>query len=66
MLNYCYLRRKAKLDGYQDGVLYLTSHRIIYVDNQSPVDHSVDIPLKAITNIEQYVRNLVPQPTTSD
>ncbi|KAI8330201.1 EAP30/Vps36 family-domain-containing protein [Chlamydoabsidia padenii] len=45
---------KAKLEGYQDGVLYLTSHRIIYVDNQRAVDHSVDIPLKAIIDIDQY------------
>ncbi|KAI8079936.1 EAP30/Vps36 family-domain-containing protein [Halteromyces radiatus] len=45
---------KSKLEGYQEGTLYLTSHRIIYVDNQKPLDHSVDIPIKAITNIDQY------------
>ncbi|KAI8071255.1 EAP30/Vps36 family-domain-containing protein [Gongronella butleri] len=44
----------SKVEGYQDGVLYLTSHRIIYVDKHQPLDYSVDLPIQAITQVEQY------------
>ncbi|ORX46327.1 Vps36-domain-containing protein [Hesseltinella vesiculosa] len=46
--------KKNKLDGYQDGVLYLTSHRIIYVDRKNPQTHSVDLHLNSVTTMEQY------------
>jgi len=48
-------RDKYKIDGYQNGQTYLTSHRICYVDNEDPRQHSVAIELKEIERTEFYV-----------
>ncbi|KAG0178396.1 hypothetical protein DFQ28_004379 [Apophysomyces sp. BC1034] len=45
---------KQKLDQYQDGVCYLTSHRLIYVDNTNPTDFSTELSLKVIKDISCY------------
>ncbi|CAO3653674.1 unnamed protein product [Mucor fragilis] len=45
---------KHKLDQYQDGVCYLTSHRIIYVDNKNPLEFSVELGLNLVKDIESY------------
>ncbi|CAO3652159.1 unnamed protein product [Cunninghamella echinulata] len=44
---------KTKIEGYQDGVLYLTTHCIIYVNNQDPMDHSAHIFHESIIHIDQ-------------
>ncbi|KAL4211312.1 Vps36-domain-containing protein [Rhizopus microsporus] len=45
---------KIKLEHYQDGVCYLTSHRIIYVDDANPLEHSIEINLKHVKDIDVY------------
>ncbi|KAI8047360.1 EAP30/Vps36 family-domain-containing protein [Gilbertella persicaria] len=45
---------KEKLNHYQDGICYLTSHRIIYVDNTHPLEYSVELSLSLIKDIENY------------
>ncbi|KAI7881221.1 EAP30/Vps36 family-domain-containing protein [Mucor mucedo] len=45
---------KVKLDHYQDGVCYLTSHRIIYVDNVNPLEYSIELGLYLVKDIEAY------------
>lgn len=47
--------RKFKLPRQQDGQVYLTSHRICYVDKEAPRKHSVALDLKAIERYEFYV-----------
>lgn len=46
---------KFKLPNHQDGQIYLTSHRICYVDKQEPRKHSVALDLKDIERYEFYV-----------
>lgn len=46
---------KNKVDQYQDGVCYLTSHRLIYVDNTNPLEYSIEMSLALIKEIESYV-----------
>ncbi|KAG1471858.1 hypothetical protein G6F56_001882 [Rhizopus delemar] len=45
---------KNKLEHYQDGVCYLTSHRIIYVDDANPLEHSIEISLQDVKDVESY------------
>ncbi|KAI8637424.1 EAP30/Vps36 family-domain-containing protein [Parasitella parasitica] len=45
---------KHKLDQYPDGVCYLTSHRIIYVDNKNPLEFSVELGLDLVKDVESY------------
>lgn len=52
MLNIC---RKFKIPDYQSGHVYLTSHRICYVDNENPRKNSTAIDLKDIERVEFYV-----------
>lgn len=47
--------RKHKIPDHQNGHVYLTSHRICYVDNQEPRKHSVAIELKKVERFEFYV-----------
>lgn len=54
-INLTLLPRKLKLDHYQDGVCYLTSHRIIYVDNSNPLEYSIELGLYLVKDIESYV-----------
>lgn len=53
--------RKYKLPDHQNGQVYLTSHRICYVDKTEPRKHSVALDLKSIERFEFYV-NITSQP----
>ena len=48
--------RKFKLPNQQNGQIYLTSHRICYVDKAEPRKHSVALDLKDVERFEFYVR----------
>lgn len=48
--------RKYKIPDYQNGQVYLTSHRICYVDNENPRKNSLAIELKEVDRFEFYVR----------
>lgn len=52
-------RDRFKIDTYQDGQLYSTSHRIIYVDNQDARQYSVSIDLKDVDRADLSVRSLM-------
>ncbi|KAI1502404.1 EAP30/Vps36 family-domain-containing protein [Biscogniauxia marginata] len=45
---------KYKLPNQQNGQVYLTSHRICYVDKQEPRKHSVALDLKDVERYEFY------------
>ena len=45
---------KYKLANYQNGQVYLTSHRICYVDNKEPRNNSIAIELKNVERFEFY------------
>jgi hypothetical protein len=47
--------RKFKIPDYQNGQVYLTSHRICYVDNADPRKNSTAIDLKDVDHYEFYV-----------
>jgi hypothetical protein len=47
--------RKYKIPDYQNGSVYLTSHRICYVDNEDPRRNSIAIDLKDVDRYEFYV-----------
>ena len=46
---------KFKIPEHQNGHVYLTSHRICYVDNDSPRKNSIAIYLKEVDRYEFYV-----------
>jgi len=48
--------RKFKIPDHQNGQVYLTSHRICYVDNGDPRKNSTAIDLKDVERYEFYVR----------
>ncbi|KAH8593518.1 vacuolar protein sorting protein-like protein [Bisporella sp. PMI_857] len=62
---------KFKIPDHQNGQVYLTSHRICYVDNEEPRKNSVAIELKEIDRYEFYAGflkssakiTLVPKPS---
>ncbi|KAK7206644.1 putative vacuolar protein sorting protein [Myxozyma melibiosi] len=43
---------RYKVDAFQNGRLYLTTHRACYVDNSKPVNHSVAVDLARVTRIQ--------------
>ncbi|KAK9367253.1 EAP30/Vps36 family-domain-containing protein [Lipomyces kononenkoae] len=43
---------RFKLDGYQNGRVYLTTHRICYVDNVRSATHSVAIDLSQVHRVQ--------------
>jgi len=45
---------KFKIPNHQNGHVYLTSHRVCYVDNDEPRKYSVGIDLKEIERAEFY------------
>lgn len=49
------MSRKFKLPNHQNGQIYLTSHRICYVDKAEPRKHSVALDLKDVERFEFYV-----------
>lgn len=46
---------KQKIPNYQNGQVYLTSHRICYVDKEDPRKFSTAIDLKDVDRHEYYV-----------
>jgi ESCRT-II complex subunit VPS36 len=52
--------RKYKLPNHQNGQVYLTSHRICYVDKEAPRKHSVALDLKEVERYEFYVSSRLP------
>lgn len=46
---------KYKIPQYQNGHVYLTSHRICYVDNEEPRRNSIAIELSNIEKYDYYV-----------
>ncbi|KAI1209854.1 Vps36-domain-containing protein [Annulohypoxylon truncatum] len=53
---------KYKLANQQNGQVYLTSHRICYVDKQEPRKHSVALDLKDVERYEFYAGFLKSSP----
>jgi len=47
--------RKYKLPNQQNGQVYLTSHRVCYVDKGDPRKYSVAVDLKDVERYEFYV-----------
>ncbi|KAK4134482.1 Vps36-domain-containing protein [Trichocladium antarcticum] len=45
---------KYKLPNHQNGQVYLTSHRICYIDKAEPRKHSVSLDLKDVERYEFY------------
>ncbi|KAI9158242.1 Vacuolar protein-sorting-associated protein [Paramyrothecium foliicola] len=62
---------KVKLPNQQNGQVYLTTHRICYVDQAEPRNHSVALDLKDVERYDFYARffrsspkiTLVPKPS---
>lgn len=54
-----------KVTDFQNGRLYLTSHRLCYVDNDVPRERSVSLSLSAIESISYYGRFLRSSPKIS-
>ncbi|EXF80091.1 EAP30/Vps36 family protein [Colletotrichum fioriniae PJ7] len=54
LTSYVLFSRKFKLPQQQNGQVYLTSHRICYVDKDEPRKHSVALDLKDIDRYEFY------------
>ena len=46
---------KYKLPGQQNGQVYLTSHRVCYVDKDEPRKNSAALDLKDVERYEFYV-----------
>lgn len=55
-------RRKYKLPNHQKGQVYLTSHRICYVDQDAPRANSVALDLKEVERYEISARFLKSSP----
>ncbi|KAI0600076.1 EAP30/Vps36 family-domain-containing protein [Biscogniauxia sp. FL1348] len=53
---------KYKLPNQQNGQVYLTSHRICYVDKQEPRKHSVALDLRDVERYEFYAGFLKSSP----
>ena len=49
------VRRKYKIPDLQDGQVYLTTHRLCYVDSADPRKKSVALGLKNLDRYEFYV-----------
>jgi len=47
--------RKFKSPNHQDGTVYLTSHRVCYVDEIKPMLYSIGVNLEQIDKIETSV-----------
>ena len=47
-----------KAAKYMCGKVYLTSHRIIYVDSEKPNTNSIGVEIRLLKGREFYVRNL--------
>jgi Vacuolar protein sorting protein 36 Vps36 len=47
--------RKFKSPNHQDGTIYLTTHRVCYVDEVKPMLYSIGVGLEQIAKIETSV-----------
>ena len=47
--------RKFKSPNHQDGTIYLTTHRVCYVDEIKPMLYSIGVNLEQIDKIETSV-----------
>ena len=56
---------KYKLPNQQNGQVYLTSHRICYVDKEEPRKNSVALELRDVDRYEFYVANTLSNPLLS-
>ncbi|KAI8359961.1 EAP30/Vps36 family-domain-containing protein [Blakeslea trispora] len=45
---------KQKVEHFQDGICYLTTHRIIYVDSTAPLERSLELSLCQIQHVDSY------------
>ncbi|KAG0301682.1 Aflatoxin B1 aldehyde reductase member 2 [Dissophora globulifera] len=45
---------RQKAEDYPNGTVYLTSHRILYIDAKDPVRKSIGLPLRLINGIQHY------------
>lgn len=50
--------------AYQNGQVYLTSHRACYVDNDEPREKAIAVLLKDVDRCELYVWYACPSPST--
>ena len=50
------MERKFKIPDHQNGHMYLTSHRVCYVDNDEPRKRAVAFDLRDIDKVEFSVR----------
>jgi len=51
--------RKFKSPNHQDGTIYLTTHRVCYVDEIKPMLYSTGVDLAQIAKIETSVLSLI-------
>ncbi|KAK9468714.1 EAP30/Vps36 family-domain-containing protein [Lipomyces arxii] len=56
---------RTKLQQYQNGRLYLTTHRVCYVDNLKPNSHSVAVNLSQVNRIQYNPKLLRSSPKIS-
>jgi len=49
---------KFKSPNHQDGTVYLTSHRVCYIDEVKPMLNSIGVGLDQIDKIETSVERL--------
>ena len=54
MIYLIYSNEKAA--GYMNGKIYLTSHRIVYVDSEQPNTHSIGVEIRLIKGRDFFVR----------
>lgn len=52
---------KYKIQNYQNGHAYLTSHRLCYVAAEDPRKYSVAIDLKEIDRVESQIQGWLPE-----
>lgn len=50
---------KSKLADYQNGHVYVTSHRVCYVDNSQPRERAVAVNLKEVERTELSVSHSI-------
>src|SRR5262245_13420738 len=50
---------KYKSPNHQDGTIYLTSHRVCYIDDARPMLDSIAVDLDQIDKIETSVRSVI-------
>ncbi|RPA79215.1 hypothetical protein BJ508DRAFT_416000 [Ascobolus immersus RN42] len=53
---------KQKIPNYQNGAIYLTSHRLLYISNTSASTHNIALDLSSIRRTEYYAGFLKSSP----